>query len=89
MSVVLQKAVSSSGVQRDCVRLNRYINSHLSAAELEDRYCRGDPGAGNHICTTDRCNAAPPPTAATSSLVFVSAAAIVTTSSVYGALGRP
>jgi len=80
----LQKAVSSSGVQRDCVRLDRHINDYLTNNQLVNRYCR--EGANNYICTSDRCNTASTLTAA-GSLVFISAA-IFMMSSAYYALWR-
>lgn len=78
-----RKAVSDSGVQRDCVRLERYVN-HLTRDERRNRYCTDNPGEGNYICKTDKCNAAFSLTA-THSLVVV-ASAIVMTSFIYYAL---
>ena len=85
----MQKAVSDSGVQRDCVRLSRHIIKYMSDVEKLDKYCSSEPGAGNYICTTNRCNAAAPSATATRSLVFIlSTAIVVVTSSAYYALWR-
>ena len=83
----MQKAISSSGVQRDCIRLSRYITAYLSDRRKEELYCTDNPNNGNYICKTDACNTAFTLTA-TRSLVFVPAA-IAMTSSLYYTLWRP